>query len=716
MGLISILFLISVPVFYVYGVICFFRQFGNKKTVDQIPTTPTPSPLPVSAPVQIVKPEKHIDNVNVVLYLGAFLIIVACGIFATYSYANISDLSKALLMFLFASGFYLSGLLMYKSSEKIKPAAIVFSCIGLISYPLVGLVASNLSHEPAYLRMIWFLTSLVCAGLYYYANGVIRHTLLDYLVVFTSLSLFQSTIGLFNLPVHYYYWGLAIFAMINTILNKTKLESEPGNPTLVVSQVLLPVALVFSLTDVVNRNFLQSGITFALATGYYGMLAYIYKPQDKQQIFAAIAALTAPISIGFIGKQVLPNLFSAEEGLIFVGLGITYALIAELLRQAKRPDLELLFAAFGSGLAGMATVFTLGIPAWYLSTTVAWVVLNYYFYYRTKHIINFGVLILSALVLPHAITQYLTMIQSEVALACMYLTLLVIPLSVREHLNSYLKMASYAIFLIASIYFAFLGQVPLGLLVILISGGVWYGLCQLENEPKLKFISVWIGYIAVASASMIYKLTLIDTALGYLLTATAVYLINLIKPQNALVISALFGSMLGFYLSCYLPLGGWLASIALVVTGGMIVVEGMTRKMKVYIQTGVAIVLAGIQFYAGRVLLVDEMQFYMLGWAAYAWWIDIEILALALATVPMGVQALTSQVRGVVLIGEGLALVFAGLHFRRPNVWRWGCAVLVAEVIYYTRGILLNLPGWVIFGTLGILLLSGSIYILQKRK
>jgi hypothetical protein len=164
---------------------------SNDNTLRSDLPPPPPPPPPRKAPQPAVSPFQLLENINILLYLGAFFIIVASGIFASYSYESLTGVMKTVLMGVFAAVFYGSGLVMYQRSKNIRPAAVVFTAIGLVAFPLVGLVAYHFWFADNQVQMVWFGTSLVCIGAYFLAYRVIRHGLLEYLSIITALSFFQ---------------------------------------------------------------------------------------------------------------------------------------------------------------------------------------------------------------------------------------------------------------------------------------------------------------------------------------------------------------------------------------------------------------------------------------------------------------------------------------------------------------------------------------------
>jgi len=93
-------------------------------------------------------------------------------------------------------------------------------------------------------------------------------------------------------------------------------------------------------------------------------------------------------------------------------------------------------------------------------------------------------------------------------------------------------------------------------------------------------------------------------------------------------------------------------------------------------------------------------------------------VALGILTIPLAGQALgeNGQGYGLLLILEGLALVFLGMAASYRLITLWGTTTLVLEVLYQLRDFFYALPKYVISAGLGLALLVVAIVMLQRRK
>lgn len=173
--LIPIIIVISFPIFYIYGIISFFRNHNGdvdknalskslskigdstnsaeiKKAITTVLTyldsaqyapsntivipqqsriTNTDEAPAENFVIQTTPPEKitteslkesfkSLENINVLMYLGAFFIVVAGSIFVGFSYEYLSGILKTAIVALTASTFYFLGLYFYTQTKKLN--------------------------------------------------------------------------------------------------------------------------------------------------------------------------------------------------------------------------------------------------------------------------------------------------------------------------------------------------------------------------------------------------------------------------------------------------------------------------------------------------------------------------------------------------------------------------------------------------------------------
>ena len=205
----------------------------------------------------------QLDNINVLLYLGAFLVVVSVGIFVGYNFAEISGIGKTALVAAFALLFYVSGLILYKTSQALKPAGITFSAIGLIVIPLVGLAYYNFVPGAQVLGpVIWVAVSIasLLAGAITFV--VIRQQFISYFMTLSILSLTESIVHASQLPVYYLAWGMLLTGAIFTLLARTsRKDAMVAEPMSNSALIMVPAAIILSLYYSAEQGIGQLGAT-----------------------------------------------------------------------------------------------------------------------------------------------------------------------------------------------------------------------------------------------------------------------------------------------------------------------------------------------------------------------------------------------------------------------------------------------------------------------
>jgi len=164
-----------------------------------------------------------------------------------------------------------------------------------------------------------------------------------------------------------------------------------------------------------------------------------------------------------------------------------------------------------------------------------------------------------------------------------------------------------------------------------------------------------------------------------------------------------------------------------VLVGALVIFfESMIAQSKTGQRFAAALGIAAVQWFTFSTLEIREVHFYALMWSGYfACLAYIEndqnregctFIALAFATFPIGLKGLESEPHGLFLMVQSFFTILLGIYLKNKHVIYWSFAVLVLEVLYYMREFLYNIPGWVVFGVAGIVILVGATYLLTKRK
>jgi len=231
------------------------------------------------------KTKNDLDNTTILLYFGAFLFVAAAGLFVGFGGAT-GGLRTATVLVV-ALAFYFGGLWLYDNKAKLRMAALTFVGIGIALAPLVGVAAYAYVFRQ-HGAWVWFATSAFCLGLYALALVRLKHPLLEYILIGTFVSLFESTVSIVDGPVYYYGWMLAACGLLLQAWSLLR----GGRPALktssgLSSHILMPTAMAAALYMIPDHGVLQLGVALLLGAVFYGLHAW-QSAEDRE--ISAVAA------------------------------------------------------------------------------------------------------------------------------------------------------------------------------------------------------------------------------------------------------------------------------------------------------------------------------------------------------------------------------------------------------------------------------------------
>ena len=790
--LFGIIVFISGPIFYITGLIVFVRWVARRgvsanasaaqlirqtaatqphdvaqillKLADQIADSRnTVTPLPVlPTPTASLSPSGHstlsqikaspvsglhsdvssvmrsLDNINMLLYLGAFLIVVSAGIFVGYNFTTLTGTFKTVFLAIFAAVFYVAGLGLFLRTKKLRPAGITFTGIGLVMLPLVGLAAYNFtglhSHGPA----TWLVTSLVTLVAYIATLIVTRQTYIAYLMAFTTLSMFESCVSVFNLPVYWFGWAMATVSIVLLTLSRTRLFWEDTAAALLLSaNIFLPVAIMLSLFNA-ELGLTQLGVTLALAGAFYAAMANRFAQRSVSELYWSLSLLSLPAALG-VGLW--DTLSRSQIALLLLGICIAYVALEQLYAQ-KLPARwhELLGLITGMlPLAGITVVYDR--PTYVLAILLAAVIINVRLALRMSQSALALIAILSLLAVPYIYAR----VYMDPALPwSMVATLLLViapvlywwSMQVRQwpqngrEIGVFGYVSALGLALIAGAISSPTALMVTAYIVTLAA----YGLSALERRPRYLYAAAASFYLALTQPAAIGNFSTNITALLLLASGAAIYALGLAAPSlkrsQVLRYAGIVGPFLGASTSSFYESSQLQPVAALAVGGGLLFVEARRQGNQLLVEVAGGIFIVSLNWYCS-VLQITQTQIYTLPWAAYVAYLayrrrgrghqaydGFTAAALGILTLPLATQALAEggQLYGLVLVAEAILLIFAGMVLSYRLVTIWGAVTLVAEVLYQMREFFYALPKYLISAGLGVALLAVAIVMLLRRK
>ena len=194
------------------------------------------------------------NTINLLLYIGAFLIVMSASIFVGLSWQSLSGSLKSLFLDFLTLAFMGSGLYFYFVTPKLRNAGATFVAIAALLIPFNGLAWYNfvLRDLDFSFGSVWLFTSLISLVTYAFLARSIRSKFYTYIAGIGSLSFIESLVSVGNLPNDYYILGgiFSAFVFIGTakLFEGGKEEKEVFyEPLYFSSQVVMPASLLFGL-------------------------------------------------------------------------------------------------------------------------------------------------------------------------------------------------------------------------------------------------------------------------------------------------------------------------------------------------------------------------------------------------------------------------------------------------------------------------------------
>lgn len=682
---------------------------------------------------------RTMDNINLLLYLGAFLVVVSAGIFVGYNFEVLSGTFKTTFLALFAIIFYVVGLGLFLKAPKLRPAGITFTGIGLVLLPLVGLAAYNFTSAHEHGSVLWFAMSVFTLVAYGVTLAITRQTYVAYLMAFTTLSLFESGVSLINLPVYWFGWGMALTSVLLAMLASWRgWWSDAAESLKISANVFVPVSLVFAVLFSTEHGLAQLGITVGLAGIFYGLMAAREAKAPVGEAYWLMALVALPAALG---TSLADTLSLGGEAILLVSVAVGYVALGWVGRTALSQKWREMLGLMAGLLPLAAAVLVVVEPPQLLSCLVAAIVVNVIFALWLRQSVLAFMATLSSLAIPFVLLRQVPAEPlSWGIVATGYLVLTGALVAWRQKLRGWadsgdmVGAAGYLLGLLLAIIAASLDG-PHWLLVIgLLTTVALLGLSYLENRAEYVYVAAVSAYLALFQIHEIAGWPFEYTALVMLLAGAGIYGIGAVLPDSERAKALRYSGLIGPYIGAITGLNfdsDNLAPVAsLAVGGGLLWAEARRQNQPSTEEVAGGILILSYNWMLSR-LDITQAQLFTLPWAAYLGYLayrrrarghqvyDIFAAgALAVLTLPIAGQAMEEggQLYGLELILIGLGLVVVGAATRYRLLAWWGAGTLVAEVLYQMRDFLYALPKYLISAGLGLALLAVAIVLLQRRR
>jgi len=278
------------------------------------------------------------NSINLLLYLGAFLIVAAASIFVGFQWDTLSGIVKAVVLTALAAAFFVSGL-WFQSIPKIKTAGTTFIGIGSLLIPICGtgwynFILKDLNFTGG---AVWLTTSLVSLITYAYLAYRFKNRFFVYTSSLATISLSLAFINIAGLNKEMYILasmsGSFILLLGGLVARKTKEQKGLiGLPLEISANIVMPASLAYGLYAAVQANSLftiEAAAGVFVAALFY-LVAYF---NNKNAVCLLASQILLPAGITLLFQYLkIPNTYLLYA-LDFIAM--LYLYVAYLMKNDK---------------------------------------------------------------------------------------------------------------------------------------------------------------------------------------------------------------------------------------------------------------------------------------------------------------------------------------------------------------------------------------------
>ncbi len=317
-----------------------------------------PQPILSEEELAAQKEQQTMKNLNILLYVGSFLIVAAAAVFVTLV---MPAAVKLLALILVTLTFYASGLALYANSDRLKSAGVAFVGTGLAILPFVGFALTSLGGMSG--EVAWFVTSLVGLAAYALAAVRLQSQLVSYLTMAFVLSLALSAVSTLGLGMVWYFIVVIGVSLVCNSLHILWPKAVPkifAQPIEQTGQLTTPVALVASLFVTSEMDLFMYEVLYGVATAHYLLVWLEKKSLEYEVVVRALAHITLLIVAADVSNL---SLYITESRvqfgvwvLVLAALQVVYSLLRVRIADSKSRFVEqlIMIAMTGCMLLGMS--------------------------------------------------------------------------------------------------------------------------------------------------------------------------------------------------------------------------------------------------------------------------------------------------------------------------------------------------------------------------
>ena len=815
MGLFFFLALLSLPVFYILGVIYFIKGLINKESVsvkqdprrqeilrleaiiadleiyrsdfpersldEQIEvyksklrvlkvTADVQSPPPVVSPSPQVVTILEVssggtlpdfwsnwyskNSINLLLYVGAFLIVAAASIFVSFQWELISGDLKAGLLSLLSVAFFSLGLWFY-NLPKVRNAGSTFVAIGALLVPICGAAWYKFVFEPLGVPAgsVWLITSIISLSVYALLGHFLDSNFYVYLSSVATLSLSLSVVNTAELKQEFYVLSGIVTSCILLFASFVFGKGDKGQssnfrvPLEVSSEVMMPVSLVFGLyLSLIGQRLvsLETTTSVLLAALFY-LLSYKLFPRSwKLAAFYILVPLGLVIFFNWRSWDSVPQLLALDLcSVVFImtawallqkslfeeanaALIISWTILVLVFTTSAELGLDFLYLSYFAlvpAVCGLATAYLKKDIRLTLLTQLFLAIFIYYFWIGVLKLADYH----EGLGLVYLLTGIINY-------------RLLVAFKGRQEYLWVFGVATFG-FIFLSLLLTFPQTSYLLITTLSVAALFLAAAYELGNSSFLYASNVFI-YVSLFNLLKLYDFPEPSLPLAFLGLSLVLYLVSLSVPtwyRTAYRVSSLLGSAAlswffgKFYVSSF-DVSHDVEASSLMASYGSVGLYGLDLAINNTPNFGYVVSAIALITYIWNInfLGVTDTLLYTLPIGVYFLVVSyfrrckkdfsgsevLDLLGLFFLLVPtLFLSFGQDAIKYSVILGIlGISLFVLGISLSHRIFKFGGIASIVAAIVPQTYSYILSLPRYLIVGVLGLTFLAVATYLLMRRQ
>lgn len=289
---------------------------------------PAPKPT-VQQPQNDSFGEWYKDNsINLLMYLGAFLIVMAAIAFLGFTWDIMSGGMRFVSLLAFTGAFAAAGFGFY-NNKKVRQAGVTFIGISALLLPINGTAFQMfvMPHD-ASPGITWLISSAICMMYYIYIFKLMPNRFYAIIIHLSSLSLVSSFVNIAKGNPEWYIFAALIDSYILYFANMRFLKGIAGDIRKLTDQsshIILIISMLFGFVYSVEKDILftwSSFVAVMLTAGYY-LLRYHFG--ERYGFLVSLLAMYVGSWIGMGAGQLDPVVRSYIAAFIpFLFFGVAH--------------------------------------------------------------------------------------------------------------------------------------------------------------------------------------------------------------------------------------------------------------------------------------------------------------------------------------------------------------------------------------------------------